>query len=240
MTPAPRGILIFGGSFNPLHIGHLRLALEALDWLSEHVERVDLVPAGEPPHKPGHCLLPFALRSGIIRASIAGVPGLACNEIEGSLAGPSYTHRTLEILGRQYGRDNLYFLLGSQDFLLLPEWKDGLDLPSLCNLVIVPRGDYNKSDFEFQSHKFWPDCKRAEFAPLEKCLHETGAALRHVSGTHLFWLPLPVLDISATRIRKLWLCDRNVDYLVPAPGLKILNAACGIARQCWQEKECSK
>lgn len=234
------GTLLYGGSFNPLHIGHMRLMLGALDWLAGMVSHGEFIPTGDPPHKPGRCLLPFDLRARIIRASISEDPALSCNEIEGTLPGPSYTKRTLTILGGRHDKANLFFLLGSQDFGLLREWKDGLDLPLLCNLVIAPRGDYNKNDFRRQARDFWPDCEAAGDFPDEPCMNETGFSLRFACGTRAFWLPLPWLDISATRIRAMWLCGRNINYLMPDAGVRILDESSDVARRCWQEKECSK
>lgn len=235
------GRLIFGGSFNPLHVGHLRLALETLNLMAEQIEIVEFLPSAQPPHKRGEPMLPFELRSRLIKAAIKGKTGLACNELEGSISGPSYTFNTLKFLAKESGSARLYFLLGSQDFQLLPEWRHGLELPELCSLVIAPRGDYPKKEFEQQTRVFWPkSAESIEPGPKDECTDETGWHIKINPENAIYLLPLPHLAISATRIRKLWLCGKNLDYLAPEAVLEILTREQRLVRACWQENTCSK
>lgn len=234
------GRLIFGGSFNPLHIGHLRLALGALDLMPEIINIVEFMPSASPPHKQCAPMLPFSLRTEMIRASIKGSRCLMCNEMEASMATPSYTYDTLTILSQKYGKENIFFLLGSEDFALLPEWRNGLELTKLGSLVIAPRGDYSEKDFDRQSRAFWPGCRELLERPKDECLGVQIFSIGLPGGTSLYLLPLPHLAISATGIRKLWLCGKNLDYLVPAPALRILSGNRQLVAACWQEKPCSK
>lgn len=236
---ARKGRLIFGGSFNPLHIGHMRLAIEAFAMLRALVSRVYFVPGAVPPHKQGEAILPFSLRVAILRASIAPYPQLACDVIEARLPAPSYTWRTLEAMAAQTD-EPLFFLLGSADFKLLPEWRNGLALPRLCSLVIAPRGEYSKDDFAMSAKKMWPDSSGPFAGPEDACMAEKGWRMDLGEGNPVYLLPLPHLAISSTRVRKLWLCGENIDYLVPGPGLEILERDASLVRACWLEKKCSK
>lgn len=236
---AARGRIIYGGSFNPLHIGHMRLALEACAMLEGLVTGLDFLPAAMPPHKPAAGLLPFGLRCELIEAAISLYPQFACNRVEAQRQEPSYTYKTLGQL-RQTNSGQLYFLLGSQDFLLLPQWFRGLQLPDECTLVIAPRGEYSRDAFLAQVCEFWPGAEE-QAGLLDACTGESCAAAVLTSGAALILLPVPPLDISSSRIRKLWLCRKNIDYLVPGPVQQILNDKAQAVCACWQEtgRSCS-
>lgn len=231
-----QGRLIFGGSFNPLHIGHMRLALETLETLAGLIKSVEFLPSAVPPHKLAEPILPFSLRAAMIRATIKDQPYLACNEIEADLAAPSFTWNTLSELAAEAP---LFFLLGSQDYELLSEWYNGLELPKICNLVIAPRGVYSRDDFMRQTKKFWPDCGPVLTGPADACTGEKCWRIALAQGSSVYLLPAPHLAISSTRIRRLWLCGKNIDYLVPWPALALLEKERGAVRACWQENKCS-
>lgn len=235
-----QAIIIYGGSFNPVHIGHMRLAIEALGFPDGMASRVVFVPSAVPPHKKCSAMLPFGLRVELLRAAIGNIPGLSCSEIEASLPAPSYTYETLKFLANEHGKDNLYFLIGSGDFRLLPEWHYGLSLPEVCNLVVAPRGDYSESEFARQARIFWPEAAKARPGPVEGCTGGQTWAVNLPQGSRAYLLPLPYLEISATRIRRLWLCGKNLDYLVPKAALEILMRERQAVRSCWQEKKCSR
>lgn len=231
-----KGRLIFGGSFNPIHIGHMRLALETSNMLADLIKKVEFLPSAVPPHKLAAPILPFPLRVAMIKAAIRDEPCLGCNEIEAELAAPSFTWNTLDRLA---GKDPLFFLLGSKDYELLTEWRNGLELPKICNLVIAARGDYSREDFMRQTAKFWPDCLPVQMASSDTCTGEKCWQIALPWGKSIYLLPAPHLAISSTRIRKLWLCGKNIDYLVPRPALDLLESESEAVRACWQENKCS-
>ena len=138
-TAPPRaGRAILGGSFNPPHVGHLRLAIEAAEALSSLTDGVDLIPCAVPPHKAMTGMLPFDLRARMLEASIADLPFLRCNRLEGQRQGPSYTWDTLLAYREAAPDTELYFILGSPDFALLPTWHRGLELPA-CVISLLCR-----------------------------------------------------------------------------------------------------
>ncbi|MDE5833290.1 MAG: nicotinate (nicotinamide) nucleotide adenylyltransferase, partial [Desulfovibrio sp.] len=197
------GVLLYGGSFNPIHIGHIRLALEAREKLRHLLDEIVFMPAYWPPHKDPRGLLPFSLRAGMIRKSVARYPFMRCSELEGERGGPSYTIDTVRLFREKNPDRAVYFLIGSQDFLLLPEWRDGLELLVLVNLVVAPRGDFSFADLDAATRAMRPDVRARE------------AALAAGEGGPIYF-PVHFLDISSSMIREKWLRNENIDYLTPA------------------------
>jgi nicotinate-nucleotide adenylyltransferase len=126
---------VFGGSFNPIHHGHLLLADEVRELLG--LDRVLFVPAGAPPHKSAAGLAPAADRHAMVRLAVADHPGLAVSDVELRRPGPSYTVDTLEALATE--GDELFLLVGSETFLDLLSWREPARVARLARLVVVPR-----------------------------------------------------------------------------------------------------
>ena len=232
VAAGPRtGRAILGGSFNPPHVGHLRLAIEAAEALTPLVSGVDLVPCAVPPHKTMTGMLPFDLRARMVEASITDLPFLRCNRLEGQRQGPSYTWDTLLAYREAEPQTELYFILGSPDFALLPTWHRGLELPGLCNFVVVPRDGQTARDVIATAQRLWPEAR--EIPPLVgdgPCMALPGGGLAH-------FLPLPWLDVSASRLRSLWLAGRRVDFLLPRAAFEILKQSEKTVQAHWRQTE---
>jgi nicotinate-nucleotide adenylyltransferase len=126
---------IFGGSFNPIHYGHLLLADEVLEQLA--LDRLLFMLAGAPPHKPATALAPATDRYAMVKLATAGRPGFEVSDLELRRPGPSYTVDTLEAL-RAEG-DELSLVVGSETFLDLLSWRMPARIAELARLVVVPR-----------------------------------------------------------------------------------------------------
>lgn len=211
----------------------MRLALESMAMLADLVDTVEFLPCAVPPHKKAAALLPFELRAKMIKAAIADFPRFKCNEMEGERGEPSYTYETLRRLSKETEPEKLYFLIGSEDFSLLPTWRMGVALAELCNFVVAPRGNFGKKEFLAQCHEFWPDAQIKKEAPGNKCMNESGCAIRLKSETCVYWLPLPYLSISASRIRRLWQCGESIDYLMPLEAQAILKENPEVVETSW-------
>jgi len=120
-SPGGRRIGWLGGSFDPIHDGHLAIARRALDHL--RLERVLLVVAAQPPHKPGRRLAPAEQRLQLVRLAIAGDPRLQACDVELQRSGPSYSVDTAAALHEHFGRGlELFFILGADMLADLPQW----------------------------------------------------------------------------------------------------------------------
>lgn len=227
----PPGRAILGGSFNPPHVGHLRLAIEAREALGDLVQGVDMVPCAVPPHKAQSGMLPFELRASMVAACAESLPWLRCNRVEALRQGPSYTWDTLCAYREAEPHTELYFILGSPDFALLSSWHRGLELPRLCHFVVVPRKGHTAGNFIAAAKALWPTAsERQPVLPGCECMALPGGGLAH-------FLDVPWLAVSASRVRQLWLAGRNVDFLVPDAALQILRNNAQTVRQHWGEDD---
>ena len=156
------GRALFGGSFNPPHVGHLRLAIEMAETLRPLADSVELMPCAAPPHKVVSGLLPFDLRAAMVEACLDGLPGLSCNRMEAGRPGLSYTWDTLQACREETPERPLFFILGNPDYALLPHWHRGLELPELCQLVVVPRGEGSEKNFLAATESMWPGARPCE------------------------------------------------------------------------------
>lgn len=207
---------ILGGSFNPPHVGHLRLAVEVLERLD--LPRLELMPCYRPPHKEDGALLPFALRARCLALALGiegGAPrlhGLELNTMEQERPGPSYT---IDTLAAYRERDPLglpYFILGAGDLLTLESWKQGLELPFHATLVVVPRERDDLDAVRGFVRTHWPEARRK--TPPRHAL--AAWSIPQASPEHgLIYLPLPRMDVSGDMIRRAWVEGRILRGLVP-------------------------
>ena len=196
-------VAVLGGSFNPIHYGHLLLADDVLEQLA--LDRVLFVPAGSPPHKPLSLLAPAADRFQMVRLGIAEHARFDVSDVELRRAGPSYTVDTLSALAA--GGDELFYVVGSETFLDLLTWREPRRVAGLARLVVIPRAG---SVFD------------TEGAAGQKVLHEIGVegGFVHAGGgappprgvliVHATSLPLSASDLRR-RVRE----GRSLRYRMP-------------------------
>ena len=132
-----RRVGIFGGTFDPVHHGHLRPAARAAAALS--LDELVWVPAGNPPHKLGEPRTPFAHRFAMLALATQRDPRSVVSGIEAERAGPTYTYDTLAELRRCWPAARLYFLMGSDSFAQIATWHRWGELLSLASLVVLRR-----------------------------------------------------------------------------------------------------
>lgn len=197
-TTAPIGI--FGGTFDPVHFGHLRPVLEVLEELS--LAEVRLIPVHVPPHRDTPSVS-SAERLELLRLAVAGVPGLVVDDRETRRPGPSYTVDTLADLRGEFPHRSLCLILGMDSFLGLPSWHRWQELTRYAHLVVLDR----------------PGCAPPTSGVLADWLAErrieTPEPLRTSSAGAVYFHPVTQLDISATMIRRLIAAGRLPRFLVP-------------------------
>ncbi|GAB2181005.1 nicotinate-nucleotide adenylyltransferase [Denitratisoma sp. agr-D3] len=200
--PGPLGIL--GGTFDPVHNAHLRLAEEARERLD--LAGVLLIPAGLPPHRQPPQAAPNQ-RLAMVRQAVAANPALTVDAAEIEATGPSYTVPTLERLRREHGdRRSLVLLLGADAFLGLTTWHRWQDLFGLAHIAIATR----------PSHVLEPDhmapALAAEFVARQT---RSAADLAASPAGRIVPFGITPLDISATAIRAALSTGRSARYLLP-------------------------
>ena len=132
---------VFGGTFDPIHIGHLVSAEEVRVKLS--LEHVVFVPAGLPPHKLDHVMSPVEQRLAMVELAIASNPHFAVSRVDIDRFGPCYTVDTIELLRDEWGADvEIYFIMGSDSLLDILTWHNPRRLIRLCRLAVVSRPGY--------------------------------------------------------------------------------------------------
>ena len=240
MTPA-QTIGILGGTFNPVHIGHLRLATAVAEAL--RLKHVDLMPCAVPPHKADSGLLSFEMRVSLLQGALETPPNaspsdarLQVSTLEGELPHPSYTWNLITEWRKRHTSENPMFILGGEDFMHLDTWHRGLELPNITNFVVVPRCQADEETFRATIGRHWPKAVITE--PDENNL--LSAAI--TDETSCLYLPLPHLDISASLLRAKWLLGESIltplgkpiRYLPPDPVIDILDTYKEDVRLCWR------
>ncbi|HJP99721.1 MAG TPA: nicotinate-nucleotide adenylyltransferase [Rhodanobacteraceae bacterium] len=191
---------IFGGTFDPIHIGHLRAAWEASEALDAEVR---MVPAKTPPHRP-QPVASAAERAAMLRAALAGQDRLGLDLRELEREGPSYTFDTLTSLRGEFGRRRpLVVLIGADAFAGLSEWYRWLELFDLAHMCVLTRPAQIPA---------MPDELAAEVATRRV---DDAAGLRDRPAGQVLNMVVSALGISATRIRALLAEGREPRWLVP-------------------------
>lgn len=202
----PLGLL--GGTFDPIHLGHLRLAEEAREVLG--LARVRLIPAGRPPHRgePGSTA---GDRLAMARLAIAGNPALEVDDGEVRAQHKSYTVLTLERLRTELGAGRpLVLILGADAFEGLPTWHRWRELFDLAHVAVANRPGYAPHD------RRWPATLPAELDEACRDRHTTDPALlRSAPAGRVIPFDMTPLAISASLVRDLVRTGASVRYLVP-------------------------
>lgn len=227
-----RGVAILGGSFNPPHFGHLRLALEVFEAVKP--ARLDFVPGARPPHKAENRLLPFDWRCAMLSEALRARPYFAVNRLEESLPGPSFTCALLSAYKEQNPGTALWFILGSGDFAGLESWKEWRGLPRLANLVVAARQGDDQGAFLRAAGRLWPTALPAPVAENTPVAEGAGALLLDIpGGGQVLYLPVPRLDITSSLLRERWLAGRAVDFWTPEAVLDFLRDRADLVRARW-------
>ncbi len=129
-------IALYGGMFDPVHLGHLHAAREALEALC--LDRVIFIPASVPPHKKG-CHADGAHRLRMLKLATADEPRFSVSDYEITKEGTSYSYETVQHFAAAHPEDKLYFLIGDEAYALLHTWKNPEIIKSLAEFVVVTR-----------------------------------------------------------------------------------------------------
>lgn len=183
---------VFGGTFDPVHVGHLIMAEQCREQV--HLDEVWFVPSARPPHKSAQALSPFDKRVDMLQLAIAGHPVFRVNELEKDRPGPSYTADTLAELNRAHPNADLHLIIGSDCLPDLPTWHEPLRIVAQATLVVTARPG-------------WP-----VWSPEQ--LH---AAMRLPAAEMLRMrvVEVPLIDIASRDLRGRVAGGRSIRYFVP-------------------------
>lgn len=202
---------LLGGSFNPIHDGHLAIAAQTRDAL--HLDRILFIPTGDPPHKAPGSLAPATHRAAMVRLAIEGKPSFELSDIELQRTGTSYSIDTVRALRGQMGPATaLFFLIGLDAFLDLPSWKEADTLLRACHFIVISRP---RVTFErLAAMPLFPPVDRDRLRALDNGLaHHCSVPIP--GGGELTLLRLPPCEISASEIRQRIREGRSLANVLP-------------------------
>ncbi len=183
---------IYGGTFDPVHYGHLLLAEQCREQCA--LDAVWFVPAGAPPHKEAGGITPAKARIDMLGFAIAGMPEFGVSRLEVDRAGPSYTVDTLQSLVDEDATCELFLLIGADSLTDLPLWREPERILELATVVAVNRGDFD-----------------------EQQLRTAALRLGKRGSERILIVEMPGVDISATDIRQRASEGRSIRFLTPRP-----------------------
>jgi nicotinate-nucleotide adenylyltransferase len=193
---------LFGGTFDPIHYGHLRTAFEL--WQSLRLAQVRFLPTGSPPHREPS-LASAELRLQMVQAAIAGIGAFVADDREMRRTGVSYSVDTLFDLRREYPDRSLCLLLGMDAFLGMPNWHRWREIFELAHVVVAHR----------------PGWKAPITGPLGEVMVDRGTGsvreLHAAPAGRVYVHAVTQLEISSTELRQLILGGRDLKFLVPEP-----------------------
>ena len=197
---------LFGGTFDPIHWGHLRSGEEVSE--AFRLDRVIFIPASIPPHKRGQTATPARDRLAMVRLAVARNPRFKVSTVEMKRPGISYSIDTVRhFVQRKRSSDSLFFIIGLDAFREIGSWKDFADIFPLCDFIVTSRPGSKDSD-----------PLRGTGVAVKKlfCYDSRKRSYRHRSGTRVYFIELTDIAISASEIRALVHRGKSIRYLVPS------------------------
>ena len=197
---------VLGGTFDPVHHGHLAIAQEAMASLG--LDQVVFIPAGVPWMKQGQSISLARHRLAMARLAVANHPGFRTSATELRRPGPTYTVDTLRELRKGPGAgDQIHLLVGSDAFLGMHEWREPLEISKLCTLVVFSRTGSNFLESSPARAEFCSFCDGPHHWFWREASRRIDANLVHLEG--------PMIDISGSEIRRRVVKGLPIRYQVP-------------------------
>ncbi|OPY03438.1 MAG: putative nicotinate-nucleotide adenylyltransferase [Syntrophorhabdus sp. PtaB.Bin047] len=205
---------VFGGTFNPVHMGHLRVAEEIRE--DFHLDSVYFIPSHVPPHKEASGGFPGE-RLKMLKAAVKGNAFFKVSDMEMRRGGISYTIDTLKSLERRF--DDIYFIIGVDAFRQIDTWYHYEELFYHTGFIVMTRPASVPADIP----GMLPEAVRGKLTALGDGVY------RHESGKKIHLHPVTKIDISSTKVRDLLRGERSIRYLVP-PGVEKIIIEKGLYR----------
>jgi nicotinate-nucleotide adenylyltransferase len=205
----PRNVGVFGGTFNPVHFGHLRAAEEVRERL--RFDKILFIPSGKPPLKTSE-IAPAEHRYEMLRMAVQGNPFFDLSDIECRKKGKAYTVETLEALNRNNPGTKFSFILGIDAFLDIPHWWQPDQLVSMIDFVVISR-----PGLAFSAMRESPYLKKSGIGLLrdDDLLKKVTNVITLKSNRHAILLSPTPFGISSTQVRKFIRQGKSIKYLLP-------------------------
>ena len=194
-----RRIGLFGGTFDPIHLGHLRCAQEV--WEAFDLSQVIFILAATPPHKLDRPIISTQHRWNMVKLAVADNPSFALSDVEIKREGASYSIETISHYHRNLKKEErLFFIIGADAFCEIETWKDYPQLFTVCDFIVI---------------------SRPQFDPLQapvltsEGFQKEGDRFLHPSGHSLHLLSVTPIGIASTEIRRAVREGRSLTYLIP-------------------------
>ena len=195
---------LLGGSFNPVHNAHLRIAGAAQEACL--LDRVVFIPSADPPHKLLEGDISFESRSLMVSMAISSRPDFEMSTVEAERGGKSYSIDTIRIFRVRFPEDDLYFIIGADSFMEIGSWHCFAEIFRSCNLIVVERPGI----LLVNPLADLPDAVRGAFI-----LDSQSGCLTHESGTTTHFITGSPMELSSTEIRRLAACGADISQYVP-------------------------
>lgn len=180
---------IMGGTFDPIHIGHLIMAESALSELQ--LDKIIFMPSGKPPHKSSKSISESDIRSDMVKLAIDNNEKFVYSDFELKREGIIYTSDTLELIKNQYTNLDIYFIVGADSILNIEKWHEPAKIFQLCKMVVVDRDNCNDKIIAMKEH----------------------LSLKY--NAQIYYIKAPLVCISSTYIRNCVANKKSVKYLIP-------------------------
>lgn len=190
-------ICIFGGSFNPVHVGHIALARAVIS--ASLADQVWLMVSPQNPLKPADTLWNEDLRLQLARKAVADCEGIEASDFEFGLPRPSYTYATLCALRKAYPEHQFCLLIGADNWEIFDRWRNAAEILQEFGVIIYPRPGYNLPNLQN------PTRENSNKSPIQESL----------PPEHVTILDAPTYDVSSTKIREALVRGEDVSKMVP-------------------------
>ncbi len=185
-----RKIGLMGGTFNPVHYGHLLIAENAYEQFQ--LDEVIFMPTGNSPHKDSRQILGAKERMEMLQLAIADNPHFSCSDYEVTKEGICYTYLTLQDFQKRFAQDELYFIMGADSLAYFDSWRNPQEISRLCTILAAVRDGLNIN----------------ELLPIRKMLEQK-------YGTRIGFINTPNFSVSSHNIRQRLAGRHSIRYLVP-------------------------
>ena len=212
---------LFGGTFNPIHFGHLRVAVEVKEGFE--LNELFLIPAALPPHKMPGEVVDAADRLKMLKRAIEDTPGLKLSDVELKRSGPSYTIDTVNFFKDGLSEDSqIYLIMGMDAFLEIDTWKSYDELLTQISFIVINRLSVS-SDQSVYGWEIMEDYLKSKISS-EYIFSNSQSCYMRPEKQPIYVCEVTILDISSTKIRELIKRGRSIEYLVPQKVADFINS----------------